>query len=183
MGRPGSGKGTQARLLSEKTGFQIFSTGDVYRKLAAEDTFLGRKIKNIIDKGNLTPYWFASYLFEKEILNLAPDKGIIFEGVGRREPEAKMFHDVVEWLERPYVIFYLEASEKELKKRLFKRAQVEGRADDAKEEHIETRFQEYEKYTQRSVEFFQSVGTVVHINGEQSPEQVHADIMERIETL
>ena len=47
MGVPGSGKGTQARMLSEKTGYKVFSSGDRYREIANENTFVGKKIKNI----------------------------------------------------------------------------------------------------------------------------------------
>ena len=50
MGKPGSGKGTQARLLSEVLGFDLFSSGDSFRELATKDTPLGHKVKDVIDK-------------------------------------------------------------------------------------------------------------------------------------
>jgi adenylate kinase len=182
MGVPGSGKGTQARMLSEKTGYKVFSSGDRYREIAKENTFVGKKIKNIIDNGYLTPHWFASFLFEEVILHLPHEEGIIFEGVGRREDEAKLFHGVAEWLERPYKVFYLVVDEDEIFKRLKIRAQEEGREDDSNA-RIETRISEYKKHTFPAVEHFRSQGNVIDINGEQSRADVHRDVMKAFEEL
>ncbi len=55
MGIQGSGKGTQARKIAEKFGYQIFDTGAELRKIATTDTELGRKINEIIVSGNYVP--------------------------------------------------------------------------------------------------------------------------------
>ena len=51
MGAPGSGKGTQTKLLSSKLGYEFFSTGELSREYAKQDSELGQKIKSIIDQG------------------------------------------------------------------------------------------------------------------------------------
>ena len=67
MGKPGSGKGTQAKLLAEALQFELFSSGDAFRKVKEQDSFLGRKVKEEMDKGYLMPHWFASYWFEHKV--------------------------------------------------------------------------------------------------------------------
>ncbi len=69
MGRPGAGKGTQAKLLAEATGFELFSTGKRTRALAQEATFVGRKVKKLADEGHLQPHWLGSFFFEEILLS------------------------------------------------------------------------------------------------------------------
>lgn len=182
MGRPASGKGIQAKLLAKETDFKIFSTGKRYREIAKEDSFRGQKIREIIDAGWLTPYWFASYLFEEEILNLPRTDGIIFEGTARKVPEAELFDEVLRWLERPYVVFYIDVSEAVARERTRKRLETEHRADD-EEEHFATRMKEFADHTLPALEVFREKEVVYDINGEQEPEEVHADIMTIVRSI
>jgi adenylate kinase len=71
MGLPGSGKGTQAKLLGETLGFDHFSTGDKFKELRNQDSALGQLVKEAYDNGKLLPDWFATYLFEDKVLNVA----------------------------------------------------------------------------------------------------------------
>ena len=165
MGRPGSGKGAQAARLSKQTGFKIFSTGDRCREISGQDSFLGRKLRRVVEGGELTPDWFASYLFEEALLPLAPEQGIIFDGLGRKESEARLFNEVCQWLHRPYQVIFLDTKEKTVRERLLKRS-TEGRADDA-EEAIHIRFQAYERDTEPAINFFESLGVVATVDGER----------------
>ncbi|HEV7449768.1 MAG TPA: nucleoside monophosphate kinase, partial [Candidatus Paceibacterota bacterium] len=63
MGRPGSGKGTQAKLLAKKLGGDIYSSGNRLREMAKGQGFVARKVKSVIDAGGLLPEWFSSHLF------------------------------------------------------------------------------------------------------------------------
>jgi adenylate kinase len=179
VGKSGCGKGKQAHFLAEKSGFVIFSTGDKFRELKKADTVLGRKVADTIDNGKFMPPWFASFLFEEAVLHLPEGEGIIFEGAGRKLPEAELFHDVMEWLERPYLAIELEISDEEVMKRLLKRKEIEGRADDT-EEGITSRLEEYKKYVVPVVDFFEKKGTLLRINGEQTPEATHEEIMRKL---
>lgn len=180
MGKPGSGKGTQAKLISQKFDFDIYSTGAAFREIAAEDSDVGKRIRDELDAGYLMPYWFASYLFQKAILERPFDSGIVFEGVGRKRPEAELFHEVMDWLGRPYKVFYLDVDENEIIKRLEKRADEEGRKDDAPEA-IKKRFEEFNTYTAPAVDFFREQGKVVEINGLRAPEEVHELVLKELE--
>jgi adenylate kinase len=55
VGIQGSGKGTQARILAEKFGYQIFETGGELRVMAKEESELGKKVKEITERGDLVP--------------------------------------------------------------------------------------------------------------------------------
>src|SRR3989344_5630770 len=110
MGRPGSGKGKQSEILAEKLGCKIFSTGARYREMAKENTVLAKKVKQIMETGDNTPSWLASFLFEQELLALGADDTIVFEGAGRTETEAKLFNEINNFIERDFQIIYLETS-------------------------------------------------------------------------
>lgn len=182
MGRPGCGKGTQAKLLSDFLGAQVFSSGARYRSIATEDSFIGHKIKGIIDSGELTPSWFAAYLFTEVILKLSLEDRIIFEGAARKLEEAKRIDDVLGWLMRPYTIVHLDVSEEEIRNRISKRAEIEGRKDDGKHS-IEVRLKAYAEDTAPAIEYFRSCGKVLEIDGSQSQEAVFAEIKAKIAEL
>ena len=183
MGRPGSGKGTQANNLAKQLGATIFSSGVRYRQIAAEDTFIGNKIKSIIDAGELTPSWFAAYLFTESILKLPSlESPIVYEGAGRKPEEAERIDDVLGWLERPYVVIHLDVSEEEIRSRLLKRAELERRKDDS-EESLNVRLMAYARDTAHSIEFFRGKKKVLEVNGNQPQDQVFAEIIEKISKL
>ncbi len=182
MGKPGSGKGTQAKLLAETLNYDFFSSGGAFRALREEDTFLGKKVKGEYDQGLLMPHWFASYWFEHKAFHTPHDTGIVFEGPGRKLPEAELFCEVMEWLDRPYRAIYLDVDEDKIIERLQIRAKKEGRSDDDPEA-IKKRFEEYNTHTAASVKHFKDKGKLIEINGMQTPEQVHEDIMTELKKL
>ena len=176
IGKPGSGKGTQAKLLSEKTGWPIHAAGDKFRELAGQNTTVGRKLKSELDQGLLMPEWFATYLFQKTALDLLdPESGVIFDGFGRKAPEAKIVMSVLDWLERPYTAIHIKVSDAEIIDRLTKRSAVSGRADD---NAIEKRLEEYRTFTEVSINVFREAGKLVEIEGEGSVEEIQARIRE-----
>jgi len=172
VGRPGSGKGTQAKLLCGRQGWKHFSTGELFKKLRDEDTQLGHKVREAYDAGKLLPDWFATYLFEHEILELAPEDGIVCDGFPRSLAQAQIFDEILSWLSRPYAVLDLMVSEEEALRRQLERAKVEHRPDSESEEKIRVRFREYENATRPILDFFNNKGLVTEIDGEQSPEDV-----------
>jgi adenylate kinase len=177
LGKPGSGKGTQAALLSEKTGYAIFKSSGQLRELAQAYPHIGKKILFAMDRGDLVPYWLPMHLWLEDILSLSEDQGIIIDGAVRRVEEATLFDEVAEWFGRPYRVFFLNVSDEEMQKRIEKRATTEGRTDD-NDEALRERMAEFEKHTARALEFFKSEGTYVEINGEGSIEDIHDRVME-----
>lgn len=182
MGRSGSGKGTQVKILADKTGYKIFETGSTLRSIGETGTIFGNKIKEVIDKGIWLPSWIPTYLFQKATIDLPKEEGIVYDGVARKLDQAEAFHDVMEWLDRDYIVINLDVSEDTILKWVEKRKGDEGRADDT-DEALQSRFNEYTKYALEAVEFFREKGKVIDINGDQPMEKVSADIWEAVERV
>lgn len=181
MGRPGSGKGTQAKLLAKALGAEVYSSGNRLREMAKGLGFVNQKVKRVMESGELLPAWLSSHLFVEVLMGLSKDDQVVFEGACRTLPEAEAFQETCAWLERPYAAVFLNISDAEVEKRLNLRKGIEGRADDASDT-VERRIKEYDEKTALAVEFFKSCGTLLEINGEQTVEAVHADVLKALGT-
>ena len=179
MGRPGSGKGTQAAMLAAKVGGTVYSSGNRLREMAKTGSYFGNKTKEVMERGDLMPVWVSQYLFEEALIKLEPTDTIIFEGSCRILEEAMRFHEAAVWLGRPYVAIHIDAPEEVLRERLLKRAGLEGRADD-NASALQERFDKFNELTSKSIEYFKKEGTLVTINGNQSVEEVHAEIVKAL---
>ena len=179
LGKPGSGKGTQVRLLSEKSGFRIFTASDHLRKLAAAHPIAGERIIDDMEQGVLVPHWIMSSLWIMDMMDLKPEEGIIFDGAVRKLEEATLFNDVMNWFGRPFVIVHLTISDEELRTRLTKREGLEGRTDDAKAT-VMRRLEQYEENTRPALDFFKEKGVLLEVNGEGSIEEIHANIIKTL---
>jgi adenylate kinase len=177
IGKPGCGKGTQARILSEKTGWSVLASGDQFREIAKEDSSVGRKVKLEMDQGLLAPPWFAMYIYLKSLFSVHEDTSIIFDGFNRKEDEARLIIDSLAWLNRTFSVIEISVSDEEIMKRLEGRKAVQGRADD---HYVEKRIEEYNTYTTKSLKIFEDSGTLIRIDGQQTPEQVAADIQKAL---
>ncbi len=180
IGRPGSGKETQARRLAEDTGFHLYSTGERFRELREHRDALGQRVKEVYDTGRLMPTWFADYLFEDALLRLPYGTGVIFEGTGRWRAEAELFDEVAAWLGRPYLVVHLDVREEEAMRRQLARAQTKERPDSNSEDKIRIRFREFNEHTQKAIDFFETKGKVLRVNGEQPPDAITAEIREKL---
>ncbi|MBR6412307.1 MAG: adenylate kinase [Alphaproteobacteria bacterium] len=94
MGPPGSGKGTQSAILSEKLGLNTYSAGELLREAAASGTPEGNAIKEIIDKGNLVPAEYIVNRIEAKIIEPENHKGYIIDGFPRTLDQAKVFEEM-----------------------------------------------------------------------------------------
>lgn len=176
MGRPGSGKGTQAALLASHVGGSVYSSGARMRQMAATGSYFGKRTQAVMTAGDLMPVWVSQYFFEDALIKLEPTDAIVFEGSCRILEEAQRFHEAALWLERPYVAVHIDVPEDILRERLLKRAGIEGRVDDSAAA-LQERFDKFTQLTTKSLEYFTSEGTLITINGNQTPEQVQADIL------
>lgn len=174
IGKPGSGKGVQTKLLSEKTSWTAFSSGDLFREIAKENTPVGRKVKKNNDAGDLQPAWLAMYLYLKSLFSVSQETGLIFDGFNRTVHEANLVMDSLTWLNRSFIVINIIVSDEVVRTRLSKRKETEGRADD---EVVEERLKEYHQFTEPVLELFRSRSVLIDVDGEQSPhevaEQVH----------
>lgn len=172
-GKPGCGKGTQAKLLAEATGWRVISAGAQFRELAADDTPVGHKVKTEIEAGRLVPYWFATFLFLKELFSVGGDESVIFDGFTRKEHEAELVIDSLQWTGRPFTLLNIIISDDEVRRRITIRKEEENRADDSA---VEERLAEYHANTGPAIEKFRATGNLIEINGEQSREAIANDI-------
>lgn len=182
MGLTGSGKGKQAELLSKKSGYLVASTGGILRDMVKSNTTVGKKIGAVINSGELMPSWFVQYIFQRSLLEVGENDGVIFEGACRILPEAHLFNEVCEWLGRDYRVLHINVSEATVAERLRKRHIIEGRKDDDPSV-LQNRFKNFYEHTAPALEYFRSINKVVDIDGGPLPDVVFAEVWQKVSTL
>lgn len=176
IGRPGSGKGTQAVLLAERLAWIRLSSGDLIKQIRDGNEPFSERVRAVYDKGTLLPDWFADYLLENGLLELDPYVGVVTEGFARTERQAHHYADIIDWLGRNLMVINLEVSSEEATRRMQSRSQVQDRPDSNSDEKIQARLAQFEVNTKPALEFLRSRGVVQDVNGEQTPAQIAEDI-------
>jgi adenylate kinase len=176
VGRPGSGKGTQAKLLAQHLGWRIFSSGDHFKHLIAHSELLGGRIKADYDRGQLSPDWLADYFFEEAVFNASLDSGVVSEGFPRSLPQAELADEILRWLGRSYRVVHLVVSEDSALARQLNRAKTEHRPDSDAVEKVKSRFDVFRTHTEPLLGFFKKHGVLVEIDGEKTPEEIAMDV-------
>lgn len=184
FGAPGSGKGTQSDLMIEKYGLEHISTGDVLRNEIKKGTELGKTAKGLIDNGQLIPDDLMVNILAQVYDSFGKEhKGVIFDGFPRTIPQAEALKKMLaERGHKVAAMIELDVPEDELMKRLIKRGQESGRADD-NEETIKKRLVVYHSQTQPLIEWYEKEGLHKHIDGLGSLDRIFADICQVIDQL
>ncbi len=184
FGAPGSGKGTQSDLMIEKYGLEHISTGDVLRNEIKKGTELGMTAKGLIDNGQLIPDDLMVSILARVYDGFGTaHKGVIFDGFPRTIPQAEALKKMLaERGHKVAAMIELDVPEDELMKRLIKRGQESGRADD-NEETIKKRLVVYHSQTQPLIDWYEKEGLHKHINGLGSLDRIFADICQVIDHL
>jgi len=180
VGRPGSGKGTQAEQLAAKLGWKILSSGAQFRELRNGTGALSERARAVYDQGQLFPNWFADYLFEKGVVETPLSEGLILEGFGRSAPQAALMLDVLTWLGRRFVVVNLDVSEEETIARQMKRNETDKRPDSDSEEKLKARLAEYRANTEPALAYFREKGVCIDVDGMPAIEAIHADILTKL---
>lgn len=185
FGQVGSGKGTQIKLLTtylnNKDNKEIIygGTGDVFRKILSTDNFTAKIIKDSVIKGELQPDFLTSALFTNILISsIEEDKHLIADGYPRTVPQSESFEAMMKFFKRENIkIIFIELSEEEAMKRNLLRA----REDDT-EEGLRRRFNEYKNNVIPAINYFKEKDgyEILHINGEQTVEDVHRDIIKAL---
>ena len=89
LGPPGAGKGTQAKLLEDKKGYKQLSTGDMLRGAVAAGTEMGRKAKEVMDKGHLVSDDIVISIISERLDKPDVKKGFILDGFPRNTAQAE----------------------------------------------------------------------------------------------
>lgn len=178
FGAPGSGKGTQGKILGTIPGFFHSSTGDIFRSLDLQ-TSAGRTVWEYSSKGKLVPdeltiqIW-KQYIQGMELINqFHPETEIIvLDGLPRSAQQAKLLDETIDVLK----VIHLVADQAKMVERLRRRALRENRVDDASDEVIARRFEAYKKETLPVLEFY-APDKIVRIDAVQSQIRVLSEII------
>ncbi len=184
FGAPGSGKGTQGKILGTIPGFYHCACGDVFRAVDVRSE-LGKAFLHYSSKGQLVPddvsigLWSAQIDAMVQSGRFKPDIDfLVLDGIPRNTGQAKILGGTLD-VRR---VFHLECQDKaKVYERLKRRALKENRLDDINDEVIERRLRVYEEETKPVLEFYGPKLTT-YVNAEQWPYQVLRDILNDIES-
>ena len=185
FGIVGSGKGTQVKLLMDflkaKDGKNIVYAypGNEFRKIIDSGSYTAELMKDSVSRGELQPGFFPDAMVANMLINsLTKDSHLITDGWPRAIPQSETFEAMMQWYKRDNIkIIYIEVGKEEAMKRNLLRA----RHDDTPE-GIEKRFDEYVNNVIPAMNYFKQKDsyTIYTINGEQSVENVHKDIIKAL---
>ncbi|MCP5560882.1 MAG: nucleoside monophosphate kinase [Verrucomicrobiaceae bacterium] len=185
LGAPGSGKGTQGKVLGSVPRFHHLACGDVFRSLDTR-TALGQQFVEYSSRGELVPddltvqLWRGNinqrvegHIFKPEIDLL------VLDGIPRNVEQARLMEEDIDVLQ----VFHLSCPDRtELARRLRKRALKDNRFDDANETVIQNRFATYEAETKPILDYYTKARTT-EIDASQAPAKVLYDILAGIMKL
>lgn len=185
MGRSGCGKGTQVELyikkLEEINGLKTLhiETGSLLRALVKTSTFTAEKTKEIIETGNLMPESIVIGLWINYLMNnFTNNENLVFDGAPRRLTEATLLDDTLKFYKiSKYRVVYINVSKEWATARLLAR----GRKDDTPD-GIEKRMSWFDNDVMPSIEFLKNNKNCefIDVNGEQTIEQVSAELLEKV---
>ena len=184
FGPPGSGKGTQAVKLAETFNLIHISTGDLFRHEIGNNTPLGLKAQEFMNKGALVPDEITIGMLKNRMDEFPDCNGFIFDGFPRTTPQAaaldKLLQDDNEDVS---ALISLLVDEEEIVQRLLERGKVSGRADDANEGVIRNRIAVYEAETSPVYDYYDQRGLAKKISGMGSIDEIRQRLSEAFEAI
>lgn len=180
FGPPGAGKGTQSDKLIQKYGFVHISTGDLFRWHTKNDTPLGKRVKDIMNSGELVPDEITIAMLKEELDKNPQAKGFLFDGFPRTVPQAEVLDKFMkENGTAIHHIIALDVTEQEVRKRIAKRRTEGNRADD-EEEKLNKRIVEYFTKTVHVLPFYEKQGRLKTVQGIGNIEDIFESICQQI---
>ncbi len=172
LGAPGSGKGTQGKLLAEHLRVPQVSTGELLRAAVKRGTPLGKQAKTYMDQGLLVPDEVILGLIREILDSRDAAGGVLMDGFPRTVPQAAAVDRVLaDRKARVDRVLVLEVDEGELVNRLLGRAAKEGRSDDNLES-IKQRLQVYHAQTAPLISYYERQGVVRRVPGMGQVEEI-----------
>ena len=200
LGPPGAGKGTQAKLLSQRMGFLHLSTGDLLREAVKNQTPLGKKAKEYMDRGELVPDELIVQLIEE---TMPKDGNVILDGFPRTVNQALALEEMLKGKgEKISKVLFFDVPDEVIIDRLSGRRvcskcgavyhvkynppKVEGmcdlcggslmQRDDDREEVVKKRLEVYRKQTQPLIEFYQERGIIYKLDAGKGVEELFEEV-------
>lgn len=184
FGPPGSGKGTQAKILEEKYQLLQISTGDLFRYELGNNTKLGQEARSYMDKGQLVPDEVTVKMLQSKLEKHPEARGYIFDGFPRTIPQSEALDALLEKRgESVDQLIALDVSDDEIVSRLLERGKTSGRSDDANEEVIRNRIKVYDSETAPVFAYYEEHNKSIKIPGIGTIEEINSRLSNLIEQI
>lgn len=190
LGAPGAGKGTQAEKIVDKYGIPAISTGNILRAAVKDGTEMGLKAKSFMDAGQLVPDEVVIGIIKDRLKEKDCEKGFILDGFPRTIPQAQALEDANVTIDK---VVDIEVADEAITKRMsgrrvcakcansyhieYKKPAVDGVCDacggeliqrkDDGPETVQARLVEYHEMTEPLKDFYQNLGKLVVVEGQE----------------
>jgi adenylate kinase len=183
LGPQGAGKGTQAKRISAEYDIPHIASGEILRAEMAAGTELGRRVKDVYDRGDLVSDDLMIELIRSRLEQPDTESGFVLDGFPRTTVQAETLDEMFADIGRQFsVVFALQVPDEVAFERLRRRAQIEGRADDT-DEAIQRRLDNYHRETEPLIEYYRVRGNLVPIHGDRTENEVFAEIQAALEQV
>lgn len=188
IGQSGSGKGTQAALLERAlramhptSSLLHFETGNIFRSFIETDSYTAHKTKEVMDQGILPASFIGVHVWSHELIaSYTGQECVIIDGTPRVAEEVPILLSAAKFYGWETTVVYIEVSDAWANERLLGR----GRPDDTVDHERMARLQWFHDNVMPAVELLKSSPNVTFhtVNGERSIEEIHEEIIEKINT-
>ena len=209
LGPPGSGKGTQAKMIAEKYKVKHISTGDILRENVRNGTPLGVEAKKFMDSGKLVPDSLLIDIIKDRLAKPDVKAGWMLDGYPRTTPQAEALDKILPGLgQKIDVVLNVDVPDAELIKRVtgrrmckcgttyhvqFNPPKVAGKCDacgadlyqrqDDTEATVKERLTAYHAQTQPLIDFYNKRGIVANINGTGDIKAIFGNIVKALDKI
>ncbi|MFC7546701.1 adenylate kinase [Plantactinospora sp. GCM10030261] len=183
IGAPGAGKGTQAVRIAEHFGIPHISSGDLLRRHIAEETSIGRSVRDTMRRGDLVSDGIVMDVLRKPVEAAARNGGYVLDGFPRTVEQAEVAYLVARDIGASVqVALFLDVPREELIRRLVARGQESGRTDDT-EDVIKHRLEVYEEHTMPLLDYYQRRERLVTVNGSRPMDEVTWSVIVQLQKV
>ena len=180
IGPPGAGKGTQAAILAQTFGIAAISTGDIFRENVRNETELGKRAKEFMDRGDNVPDSLTNELVADRIGQADCVSGFLLDGFPRTTAQVDALNGMLAQQGTALdAVVELVADVEIVVERLKKRAIEQGRTDDD-ESVVRHRLEVYREQTAPLIDLYGQTGLLVSVDGIGAIDEVTGRIMDEL---
>ncbi|HEU6444549.1 MAG TPA: adenylate kinase [Gaiellaceae bacterium] len=181
LGPQGSGKGTQAKRIQDEYGIPHIATGEILRAAIAAESELGRRVKPIVESGQLVPDDLMIELIRERLGEDDAQEGFVLDGFPRTLPQARALDEMLSDIGRALsIVFGFQLDDRIGIERMLRRAEIESRKDDTPEA-IAKRLELYHQETEPLIGHYRAQGNLIGIHADRTVDEVFAEIQEALE--